>query len=115
MPGLLLHVMATVQCPHGIPANSPPTQTRVQVLTQPVATTANQFTVVGCPFTVPGPKPQPCVLVKWLMPATRVKILGVPALLAPAPGTGAGICQSPDQIPNGPPMINQMQSRVVAM
>jgi hypothetical protein len=107
--------MATVQCPHQVPATSPPTQPRVLVMSQPVATTANQFTIIGCPFTVPGPKPQPCVLIKWTMPATRVKIVGVPALLAPAPGAGAGICLSADQIPAGPPLISQMQSRVMAM
>jgi hypothetical protein len=114
MPGLLLHVLATVQCPHQAPALSPPTQTRVLVSGQPVATTANLFTVTGCVFTIPGPKPQPCVTVKWSMPATRVTVMGVPALIAPAPGAGAGVCLSADQIPAGPPLISQVQTRVTA-
>jgi hypothetical protein len=115
MPGLLLHVMATVQCPHQGPALSPPAQTRVLVMGQPVATAANLFTIAGCVFTVPGPKPQPCVTIKWSMPATRVMVMGVPALLAPAPGAGAGICLSVEQIPAGPPLISQVQTRVTAM
>ena len=115
MPGLLLHIGSTVQCPHQAPASAPPTQTRVLVMGRPVATTASAFTIVGCPFTVPGPKPQPCVRVQWLMPAGRVQVMGQPALLAPAVGTGAGVCLSAEQIPQGPPIISQVQTRVVAM
>ena len=113
MPGLLLHVGATVQCPHQVPAMTAPAQPRVLASGQPVATTANVFTVAGCPFTLPGPKPSPCVTVRWTMPAARVLVNGQPALLAPVSGPGAGLCLSPEQVPQGPPMVGAIQSRVV--
>jgi len=114
MPGFLLHVNAVIQCTHGVPAQVVPSQPRVLVSGQPVATMTSQIVIVGCPFTVPGPKPQPCVSVKWLMPSARVLVAGQPAMLQPAPGSGAGICQSPEQIPNGPPMVSAVQPRVTA-
>ncbi len=114
MPGFLLHTGAVVNCAHTIPALIPPVQPRVLVSGQPVATMATKMTVAGCPFTVPGPKPQPCATVKWLLPAVRVKVMGQPALVQPAPGPGQGLCQSADQIPNGAPVVGAMQARVIA-
>ncbi len=117
MPGFLLHVNATVQCTHAAMVSTPPTQPRVLVSGQPVATVANLWTVAGCPFTLPTtpPKPQPCVRVQWTMPSARVLINGQPALLAPAPGAGAGLCLSVEQIPQGPPMVGFVQTRVSAI
>jgi hypothetical protein len=103
-----------MNCTHGIPAQIPPVQPRVLVGGQPVATMASLITVAGCPFTVPGPKPQPCLTVKWLMPAARVLVMGQPALVQPAPGAGQGLCLSPEQAPNGPPLVVFMQPRVFA-
>ena len=118
MPGFLLHTNAVMTCTHGLPAQIPPVQPRVLVSGQPVATMASKVVVLGCPFTVPGPKPQPCVTVKWLMPTTRVLVMGQPALVQPPPlGPGPGVCLSPfpEQIPNGPPMVSAVQPRVLAM
>ena len=115
MPGMLLHVGAVVQCPHMAPANTPPTQPRVLVSGQPVATTANLYVVAGCLFTLPGPKPSPCVRVEWSTPATRILVNGLPALLTPGPGPGAGLCLSPEQAPQGPPMIAAIQLRVMGV
>lgn len=117
MPGFLLHTGMLMQCTHGIPTVIPPVQPRVLVSGQPVATLASRIAVLpGCPFTVPGPKPQPCVSVKWLMPAARVRVAGQPALVQPAPGPGQGVCVSPfpEQLPNGPPMVGFVQPRVFA-
>jgi len=114
MPGLLLHVNAVMQCTHGVPAQIVPAQPRVLVSGQPVATMSSQVLVAGCPFTVPGPKPQPCITVKWLMPSARVLVMGQPAMLQPAPGTGPGLCVSAEQIPNGPPIVSAVQPRVMA-
>jgi hypothetical protein len=115
MPGLLMHAGATVQCTHAGPANIIPTQPRVLVNGMPVALMTDQMVVAGCVFTVPGPKPQPCVLVKWLMPSARVLINGQPAMLIPAPGSGPALCQSVEQIPQGPPIVSVVQTRVIAM
>jgi hypothetical protein len=117
MPGLLLHANAIAQCTHVGPVTIAPGQMRVLVSTQPVATAAATITVAGCPFQVPtpgGPKPQPCVRVQWTMMSTRVFASGQPVLLQPTPsGPGPGVCQSAEQIPQGPPTINTMQTRVL--
>jgi hypothetical protein len=114
MPGFLLHVGAVVQCTHGIPAIIPPMQPRVLVSAQPVAPFTSIITVAGCPFVV-ALKPQPCVTIRWLMPSTRVLVMGQPAAVIAAPGPGPAICQSPDQIPNGPPIVSFVQPRVIAL
>lgn len=116
MPGLLLHVNAAMQCTHAAKATIAPSQPRVLVSGQPVATMASVIAVAGCPFQIPvpgGTKPQPCVTVKWAMPSTRFLVAGQPAALIPAPGPGPGICQSAEQIPQGPPAVSVVQTRVI--
>jgi uncharacterized Zn-binding protein involved in type VI secretion len=110
MPGPLFHVNATATCPHAGQVTVMSVNMRVMVGGQPVATVADQSFVVGCPFTVPPGKPQPCITVKWLMPAARVTVNGQPALLQ----TSASLCLSPEQIPQGPPLVTGTQARVVA-
>jgi hypothetical protein len=85
----------------------------VVVSGQPIATMTSVIAVAGCVFTVPGPKPQPCVLVKWAMPSTRFVVGGRPALLCPGPGLGPGMAQSVEQIPGGPPIVGSVQTRVL--
>jgi hypothetical protein len=116
MPGLLLHVNAVMQCTHMAKATIAPSQPRAVVSGQPVATMASLIAVAGCPFQIPfgvGTKPQPCVTVKWAMPSTRFLVGGQPAALLPAPGPGPGVCQSPEQIPQGPPIVSAVQARVI--
>lgn len=117
MPGFLLHVGAVMQCTHQAPVSTAPTQPRVLVSGQSVATAKNILVVAGCPFQVPvgaGTKPQPCVKVQWAMLSTRVLVNGEPALLQISPGPGAGVCQSAEQIPQGPPVVGAFQARVAA-
>ena len=104
---MLLHVGITAICPHGGQVQVVPGNPRVMLGGQPVATMADQFTIAGCVFTV-GTKPQPCVLVQWMVPAARVKVGGQPVILQ----TSTGICQSAEQIPQGPPNVAAAQSRV---
>lgn len=111
MPGFLFHVGAVATCPHGIPIQVISSNARVLVNGMPVATMGDQFMVTGCPFTVPPGKPQPCVRVQWLVPATRVLINGQPAIL----NLSTGLCLSADQIPNGPPIVASTQPRVGGM
>ena len=110
MPGPLAHASNVTLCTHGIPATVVPTNARVLVNGLPVTTVADQYLVAGCPFTVPVGVPMPCVRIQWLMPATRVQVNGMPALLQ----TSAGLCISAQQTPNGPPMVPVNQPRVVA-
>jgi hypothetical protein len=109
MPGALFHVGAAASCPHGGQVSTISTNTRVLVGGQPVATLGDDFPIAGCAFTVPPGKPQPCVKVRWIAPATRVVVNGQPAILQ----TSAGVCQSAEQIPGGPPVVTATQPRVV--
>jgi len=108
MPGPLVHPGATIQCAHLAPATVVPSQGRVLVGGAPVALATDQVNVVGCPFMA-GSKPQPCVLVRWVVPAARVKAMGVPVVTQ----ASAGIGQSVEQIPQGPAVVSAAQPRVV--
>lgn len=112
MPGFLVHVGAAAMCPHAGQVSIVSSNTRVLVSGQPVATLADTFTVAGCPFQIPfgvGTKPQPCVRVQWIVPATRVFVNGQPVILQ----TSGGVCLSVEQIPQGPPTVTVTQTRVV--
>lgn len=109
MPGFLFHSQAVAMCPHGGQITVIPSNARVLVMGMPAATVSDIGVVAGCVFAV-GPKPQPCVTARWFVPATRVLINGQPALIQPS----TGLCQSAEQIPNGPPIIASTQTRVIA-
>lgn len=109
MSGSLFHVGASATCPHGGQVATISSNTRVLVSGQPVATLSDIALVAGCTFA--PVKPQPCVKVQWLVPATRVFINGQPAILQ----TSLGICQSAEQAPQGPPIVIATQPRVIGV
>jgi hypothetical protein len=111
MPGFLFHVGATAICPHAGQVQTVSTNTRVLVNGMPVATMGDVYLIAGCAFTVPPGKPQPCIKVQWLVPATRILINGQPPILQ----SSVGLCQSAEQIPQGPPTILVTQPRVTGM
>ncbi|HTU76782.1 MAG TPA: hypothetical protein VMG38_25000 [Trebonia sp.] len=108
MTGYLMHVNATVNCPHGGSAGYLPAQRRALVTGQPAASVAGLWTVAGCSFTVAG-KPQPCVTIRWLSPSGRITLSGSPAELS----NPAGTCFSAEQVAQGPAVISVVQHRVV--
>ncbi len=108
MGATLYHVGATTLCPHGGQASTISSNVRVKVGGMYVATLSDTTMVAACPFTVPGKGPQPCVKVQWLVPALRVKVMGQQVLLQ----SSSGLCQSGEQIPQGPPNIVSTQIRV---
>ncbi|HUP43070.1 MAG TPA: hypothetical protein VM599_07665 [Thermoanaerobaculia bacterium] len=108
MPGFLYHVGATAICPHGGQVSVVPSSPRVLLGGQPVATMGDTYPIAGCAFTVPPGKPQPCVTVRWLVPAVRVRVGRQPAILQ----SSTGLCQSAEQIPQGPPSVVVTQIRV---
>jgi hypothetical protein len=110
MPGPLFHVGNTTICPHGGQAQTISSNARVLVSGLPVATIADQTVVAGCAFTIPPSKPSPCVRVQWTQPAVRVLIMGQPALLQ----TSIGLTLSPEQAPQGAPIVAVNQPRVLA-
>lgn len=107
MPGFILNSGSTVVCPHGGSVSIITSNQRVKVDGQPAVTLNDTYTVGGCAFTV-GTKPQPCVKVQWVAPATRVRVGGQPVILQDS----SGLCQSAEQIPQGPPNVVMTQIRV---
>jgi hypothetical protein len=95
-------------CPHAGKFSIVTSNSRVKIVGQPVVTQQDIYTISGCPFTLPVGKPQPCVLAKWLMVATRVKIGGIFVVLKDS----LAICQSIEQAPQGPPNIVVTQTKV---
>ena len=115
MPGYLIHTGALTTCFHQGPiAAVPPSPPRVFVnATMPVLTVSlipiDRPTVAGCIFTLPGPKPSPCLHVQ-MTPATRVFINGQPAAIL----TPTVVCVNELQAPQGPPNSLSIQKRVFA-
>ena len=107
MVGFLLHLGATIICPHGGQVSSITNNTRVFVEGQPVVTQNDLFPIAGCPFTILV-SPHPCIEIKWLTPATRVFVNHQPVILK----NSVGICKSADQTPQGSPIVIMSQMRV---
>lgn len=110
MPGFLVHVGASGICPHAGQLTFITSNARVLVSGQPVVTVTDMFTIAGCPFQIPigtGTKPQPCVTGRWLTPSARILVNGQPAILQ----ASTGLCQSVEQIPQGPPTVITTQVR----
>jgi hypothetical protein len=108
MPGALLHVGATVLCPHMGPVSFAPVSSRVLLSGQPAVTVVDDNKVAGCSFNVSG-SPHPCVTVRWTAPAARVLVGGQPAALA----TSAGLGTAADQLPQGFATVAACQLRAV--
>ncbi|CAB3801289.1 MULTISPECIES: hypothetical protein [Paraburkholderia] len=104
MPGLLLHVGATVLCAHAGQAQPSVPNANVLVSGQPTVTISGPYLIAGCPF-VP-PLPGPCVTAQWIVGATRVTSFGQPLVIQ----TGQAVCA-----PTGTPLVPLVcQTRVLA-
>jgi hypothetical protein len=105
-----LNPASVVSCPHGGQAQHVPSQSRVLVGGAPALVQSDAGTVAGCAFTIPPSKPSPCTTIRWTVAAVRVTAGGTPLLLA----SSVGLCNSPEQAPQGPPMVGATQPRVQA-
>lgn len=106
MTGFTLTPQATLMCPHGgtvigIPANIP------RAAGSPVLVATDTFIIAGCPFTLPGPTPSPCVQVQWVVPDSRVRINGSPTLSQ----SSVGLCISAAGVPQGTAIVISTQTR----
>lgn len=109
MAGYGVTLTSTLMCPHGGKVQIISNNTRGRADGAFLATVADTFIVNGCPFQIPAvvPIPSPCVTVRWLVPATRVKVNGSPTLSR----SSVGLCLSAAQVPQGPVMIVNTQMR----
>lgn len=107
MGGNLLTTSSTIMCPHGGQVNLITTNSRVMAEGSPVLLETDIHMVSGCPFTLPGPKPSPCIRVEWSLGTTRMSINGTPALTQ----SSIGICYSPESAPQGAALIVNTQMK----
>ena len=108
MPGPCLTTASVLTCPHGGMVSITSANVRAKAGGAPSATAADVFVVAGCPFTLPGPTPSPCVRVQWILPAARLRVGGPPALDA----SSVGLCIAATGAPQGPVTVQSTQSRV---
>ncbi len=107
MPGMLLHVGATVLCSHGGQAQPTVPNPRVSVNGMPTVTLPNPYVIAGCTMPPPTAGNGPCVTAQWITGATRITSSGQPLLLLDS----QAICA-----PTGTPlMITVTQTRVTGM
>jgi hypothetical protein len=100
MPSPVLTTAATIMCPHGGQAVLVTTNATVMVGGAPALTMADVHMIAGCAFFI-GPKPSPCLRIQWVSGSTLVTVNGVPVLTQ----ASIGLCLSPEQAPQGPPVI----------
>jgi hypothetical protein len=72
-----------------------------------IATGADTFIILGCPFHIPAtpPIPSPCLTVRWLITDMRVKANGSFTLSR----SSQGLCMNAQQVPQGPVIIVNTQ------
>ncbi len=111
MSSPIVTTSSTLICTHGASVSIVSANTRVKAGGSSVALMSDTYTVSGCPFQIPigtGTKPQPCVTLQWVAPATRVRVNGTPVIVQ----SSSAICQSAEQIPQGPPTVVVAELRV---
>jgi len=111
MPGNILTTASQVQCTHGAKATLTTSNAKVRVDGSYALLESDIHLVSGCPFTVPGPKPQPCVRIEWSAGATMVKVSDTAVLVM----SSVGKCISAEGATQGVAIIAQTQAKVKAI
>ncbi len=106
MADYLVHVDASISCPHKGDASVVSSNTRVKVGGNAVATVNDQYTISQCLLSSANP-PHPCLTIQWIVPAIRVRVNGQPVILK----SSTGLCLA-GVIPQGPPTVVSTQTRV---
>jgi hypothetical protein len=104
----ILDTGCSIKCPHGGTASIVTTNTVVKVGGNFAVLASDVMTIAGCSFTLPGPKPSPCLTIQWSGEAQHVKVNGTPVLLQ----TSVGLCKSPEGAPQGPAIVAGVQTKV---
>ena len=106
----MLTTTSTVMCPHAGQAILTTSDTQALVDGAPVLLLTDQHAIAGCAFA-PGGVLSPCVTIQWVTGATQSLIGGVPALLQ----TSVGLCLNALQVPQGPAIVVQTQTRAMGV
>jgi hypothetical protein len=105
MPALT--IASSLVCPHGGTVHILTTNSRVRVLGAPMATSGDQFVVVGCAFTLPGPTPSPCLAVEWAS-VDKLSRVGAGATVS---ASSVGLCKAGSGAVQGGAAVAATQSR----
>ena len=100
-----LTTASTIQCMHGGQAVLTTQNTALFADGMPVLLESDTALVVGCPFTLPGPKPSPCIKIEWSAGTAQVSVNHTPALIQ----SSVGICYSAENAPQGVAIIANTQ------
>jgi len=110
MAGNALTTASTLQCPHGGTVSIVSANTSVQAVGTPLALASDTFTIAGCPFQIPAgvtTVPSPCIKVQWLVTDMKTTVNGTPTLSA----SSSGLCLAATQVPQGPVVIGNTQTK----
>ena len=111
MAGFSHTIRSIMTCPHGGLIVAVPSSTRVSADSGLMTTASCTHIVSGCPFTLPGPVPSPCIQVVWCTTDTRVMVNGAPTLSQ----SSTGICISATGAPQGSVVVSSDQNHVRTM
>jgi hypothetical protein len=103
----LLTTTSLLMCPHGGTVTAVTANTKTRAAGDYVLRSSDTFTIAGCPFFL-GLTPHPCVLVRWVQPALKSKVLGDFSLTADS----VGLCIAADQATQGTVLIQMTQPQV---
>jgi hypothetical protein len=112
MAGRSLTTASTLQCPHGGQVRISSSSSVVQAVGAAMVTTADTFTISGCPFQIPAtpPVPSPCMRVQWVVPDVVTRVNGTATL---SEGS-TGLCLAATMVPQGPVVVAATQAAVEA-
>jgi hypothetical protein len=106
--GGLLTTASVLMCPHGGTVSAVTSNTRANAGGAPLVRVSDTFIIAGCPFTLPGPVPSPCVSVQWVSPDARSQAGGAFTLSE----ASVGLCLAATQAPQGTVLITSTQPQV---
>jgi hypothetical protein len=109
MPGNILTTASSIMCPHGGQATLTTANSKTAAGAMALLET-DVHSVTGCPFTLPGPKPSPCIRIEWSAGATNATVNGTPVLVQ----SSVGLCYSPESAPQGTAIIVNTQMKASA-
>jgi hypothetical protein len=107
MPGYILTTASQVMCTHGGSAILTTSNTQMIVDNSPALLESDVHSVAGCPFTLPGPKPSPCIRIEWTAGATMCKSNGTKVLVQ----SSIGKCISAEGSTQGLALVIQTQMK----
>jgi hypothetical protein len=109
MSAKLLDSKADVQCPHGGKAELSTANPVVRLGQDTALLATDEHPITGCPFQLPGPKPSPCVKIRWSGGSGVARLDGGAALLL---ASSVGECLNAEGVSQGTAVVVRSQSAV---